>query len=253
MAGAKVVYQPGLNMHLPETLPPRLFAAGRLLGHVDLDAISWSGRLAGARAAFGIGLAAQSLVTHCLEGVEAAAKVTPVTQQPLTVFRPSKSFVCFCHDVTQKDIRLALGEGFDHVKSAKRYTTATMGQCQGGSCQDNFSHNLLGDLERVRFPVGSVDMTDGWTLMAVFGPQASSLMNRLVAVDIDSPLTNGPLFLATKVHNARVHILNTRSAMGYLIACDRSYGQDLYSSCFHSPGAPPRSTRRGQGFQDLVR
>ncbi|MER3487375.1 MAG: aminomethyltransferase [Chloroflexota bacterium] len=45
-----------------------------------------------------------------------------------------KSFVCLCEDVTTKDIERAIAEGFDSIELAKRYTTVTMGPCQGRLC-----------------------------------------------------------------------------------------------------------------------
>ncbi len=46
-----------------------------------------------------------------------------------------KCFVCICEDVTTKDVKRALREGFDSIELAKRYTTVTMGPCQGKLCQ----------------------------------------------------------------------------------------------------------------------
>ena len=46
-----------------------------------------------------------------------------------------KCFVCVCEDVTTKDLKRAIAEGFDSIELAKRYTTATMGPCQGKLCQ----------------------------------------------------------------------------------------------------------------------
>ena len=48
-----------------------------------------------------------------------------------------KSIVCFCEDVTTKDFKDAIAEGFDSIQIAKRYTTATMGPCQGRLCHLN--------------------------------------------------------------------------------------------------------------------
>ena len=45
-----------------------------------------------------------------------------------------KCFVCVCEDVTTKDMKRAIGEGFDSIELAKRYTTTTMGPCQGKLC-----------------------------------------------------------------------------------------------------------------------
>ncbi len=46
-----------------------------------------------------------------------------------------KCFVCICEDVTTKDVKRAIEEGFDSIELAKRYTTVTMGPCQGKLCQ----------------------------------------------------------------------------------------------------------------------
>jgi sarcosine oxidase subunit alpha len=46
-----------------------------------------------------------------------------------------KCFVCICEDVTTKDVTRAVAEGFDSIELAKRYTTVTMGPCQGKLCQ----------------------------------------------------------------------------------------------------------------------
>src|SRR5262249_22834441 len=40
-----------------------------------------------------------------------------------------------CEDVTEKDVKRAVAEGFDSIELAKRYTTVTMGPCQGKLCQ----------------------------------------------------------------------------------------------------------------------
>ncbi len=45
-----------------------------------------------------------------------------------------KCFVCVCEDVTAKDVDRAIREGFDSIELAKRYTTVTMGPCQGKLC-----------------------------------------------------------------------------------------------------------------------
>jgi sarcosine oxidase subunit alpha len=46
-----------------------------------------------------------------------------------------KCFACICEDVTDKDLKRAIAEGFDSIELAKRYTTVTMGPCQGRFCQ----------------------------------------------------------------------------------------------------------------------
>jgi sarcosine oxidase subunit alpha len=48
-----------------------------------------------------------------------------------------RAFVCFCSDVSSKDLCDGVAEGFEHIETLKRYTTTTMGPCQGRMCQLN--------------------------------------------------------------------------------------------------------------------
>ena len=61
---------------------------------------------------------------------EGLAKIAPEPAYP----GKGKCFVCVCEDVTTKDLKRAVGEGFDSIELAKRYTTTTMGPCQGKLC-----------------------------------------------------------------------------------------------------------------------
>ena len=47
----------------------------------------------------------------------------------------SRAFTCFCEDVSAKDIGRCVKEGYDSIELCKRYTTVTMGPCQGRMCQ----------------------------------------------------------------------------------------------------------------------
>jgi len=72
-------------------------------------------------------------------GVEAVGTVTGAGLQKIDVRTKhegrGKCFVCICEDVTTKDVKRAIAEGFDSIELAKRYTTVTMGPCQGKLCQ----------------------------------------------------------------------------------------------------------------------
>ena len=72
-------------------------------------------------------------------GVEAVGTVTGEGLQRVDVPPKHKGrgkcFVCICEDVTTKDVTRAIAEGFDSIELAKRYTTVTMGPCQGKLCQ----------------------------------------------------------------------------------------------------------------------
>ena len=68
----------------------------------------------------------------------AGSSLAPAPRVPCKVEGESaKQFVCLCEDVTTKDIAQAAAEGFDSLELSKRYTTITMGPCQGRMCQRN--------------------------------------------------------------------------------------------------------------------
>jgi len=54
---------------------------------------------------------------------------------PENVSFHKRSFVCLCSDVSTADLRDGIAEGFDQIETLKRYTTLTMGPCQGKMCQ----------------------------------------------------------------------------------------------------------------------
>jgi sarcosine oxidase, subunit alpha len=75
------------------------------------------------------------------QGIEAVGSVTGAFDNgavPEPIYKGStaagKCFVCICEDVTDKDVTRAIAEGFDSIELAKRYTTLTMGPCQGKLC-----------------------------------------------------------------------------------------------------------------------
>ena len=65
-------------------------------------------------------------------GEEAGAVAVP---PPVAGAGHGKCFACLCEDVTAKDIKLSVEEGYDSIELSKRYTTVTMGPCQGRMCQ----------------------------------------------------------------------------------------------------------------------
>jgi sarcosine oxidase, subunit alpha len=79
--------------------------------------------------------------TQLPEGIDAVGSVTGQSCSAADPFRSperkvqDKAFVCVCEDVTTKDVSRAVAEGFDSIELSKRYTTVTMGPCQGKLCQ----------------------------------------------------------------------------------------------------------------------
>jgi sarcosine oxidase subunit alpha len=96
-AGARVEYDSGRGIFVPRDLPDHVEAVGAVTGDVG----------------------------------------APAVPSPILGYRGDKCFVCFCEDQTTKDLKYAIAEGFDSIELSKRYTTVTMGPCQGRLCHVN--------------------------------------------------------------------------------------------------------------------
>jgi sarcosine oxidase subunit alpha len=117
---------------LPETLPPGVHAAGRLLGLDDSLAVEASGRLAGLNAALDCGIALENELARVKEESDllpGPARGLKLVQAPGT---GRKRFICLDEDVTIKNINQACDMGFDRVELTKRFSTAGLGPGQGG-------------------------------------------------------------------------------------------------------------------------
>ena len=73
-----------------------------------------------------------------------------------------KCFVCVCEDVTTKDVKRAIGEGFDSIELSKRYTTVTMGPCQGKLCQLPSIHLYAKELRSYESAIGTTTARPPW-------------------------------------------------------------------------------------------
>jgi sarcosine oxidase subunit alpha len=95
---------------------------------------------AGARVEYdaGRGIFVPTDLPEGIEAVGAVAGETGPAVVPAATYNGAgskgKCFVCICEDVTDKDVKRAIAEGFDSIELAKRYTTVTMGPCQGKLC-----------------------------------------------------------------------------------------------------------------------
>ncbi len=139
-AQTKISYNEDRAEFLPETLPAGVFAAGRVAGsHAGATELA-EGRLAGRQAAAFLGLAPAppSAEITALAGQKAAGPKRSSAR--VDVPGSQKRFVCFCEDVTDKDLETAIAEGFDSIELLKRYSTISMGPCQGKMCAANTIH-----------------------------------------------------------------------------------------------------------------
>ena len=139
--GAQTSYDPQRGHFVITELPRNVYAAGEVAGFEDPEAAQRSGEQAGRAAAEGTaGRADTELARISSDGGDGAGG--PAGHAGMTAIPPAvagagkgKCFACFCEDVTAKDIKLSIEEGYDSIELSKRYTTVTMGPCQGRMCQ----------------------------------------------------------------------------------------------------------------------
>ena len=101
------------------------------------------------------------------DGVEAVGSVTGETGDVVVPAASygggqGKCFACICEDVTEKDLQRAIAEGFDSLELAKRYTTVTMGPCQGKLCQVASIRLLARETETAEEAIGTTTARPPW-------------------------------------------------------------------------------------------
>ncbi len=150
-AGCEIVHDKKLGEPIPTSTAPDIYAAGDVTGIHDLQIAMLRGRLAGLQAATKLtderdqSKASKAPASQGSNGsAEFSEKLRALTEQYVTQSHPGllytapgekeKRIVCICGDITEKDMKLAIAEGFDDLEPLKRYTTFTMGPCQGKMC-----------------------------------------------------------------------------------------------------------------------
>ena len=133
MTGAELAFDDAAQAYLPMKLPMNVHAAGAVAGARSGEAAVVQGRLAGLEAAVAVGHNVDVERIGALAR-EAGAARDPVILPPEASPMHGKQFACLCMDVTNKELKEAVVEGFDSMELLKRYTTITMGPCQGKAC-----------------------------------------------------------------------------------------------------------------------
>ena len=135
MTGAELTFDERAQAFLPIELPPNVHAAGAVAGARSTAAAIAQGRLAGLEAAGATGHLTPEMDERIERlRLEAAVDQDPVVLPPEAGAGAGKQFACLCMDVTNKELKTAVAEGFDSMELLKRYTTITMGPCQGKAC-----------------------------------------------------------------------------------------------------------------------
>ena len=135
--GCKLRYDESLDQAVVIQFAPAMHSAGAVNGLRDTA-------IDGERAGL---VAAAALRPQDVELAERIRQITPIGRiSPIGsdalasahYVAPSgakKKFVCLCEDVTEKDICDAIDEGYSNIETLKRYSTVSMGPCQGKMCQ----------------------------------------------------------------------------------------------------------------------
>jgi len=133
-AGATVRFDNGSQMHLPDTLPPGIFAAGRVNGIFDVKDRAADGQRAGRAAAAHLGMGT-------VGPLPSLARVKQAPSQ-IVAHPHGKDFIDFDEDLQVRDLEHAAQEGFDSIELLKRYTTVGMGPSQGKHSHANAARLL---------------------------------------------------------------------------------------------------------------
>ncbi len=175
-AGARTAYDPRTGVVALAELPPGIGAAGSVRGDAD---VLESGRLAGLRAAHALGLGDDAsrgqeralavpsggppLGPIAANGARAATVPDDAVAPLPAPGRGGRVVVCPCEDVTTKELAQAVWEGFDSIELAKRYSTVTMGPCQGRMCQLSCIRLVADATARPPAEIGSTTSRPPWS------------------------------------------------------------------------------------------
>ncbi len=132
VAQGKLKYDNYTGFFLPDAMPEKMHAAGRILGLDDPLSIEASGKLAGLKAAFDCENGSIQEIGEAkkdLENLPGPVRGTKLVTAPV---KGRKSFICFDEDATIKNIKQAIEKGFDVPELIKRFTATGLGPGQGG-------------------------------------------------------------------------------------------------------------------------
>ena len=126
-----LAWRDDIGAYVPGVYAERARSAGACDGNFALSDALNEGAAAGLNATAEAGFEADPATAYSVSNEApcsgTAGKELPSTADPSRV----KAFVDFQHDVTAKDVRLAVREGFHSIEHIKRYTTKGMATDQG--------------------------------------------------------------------------------------------------------------------------
>jgi sarcosine oxidase subunit alpha len=130
-AQARFRYDATLAQYVPQSLPPGVFACGKVNGVYAFEARLADGARAGSAAAAHCGHG------HASGALSFAEHEPPSHPFPIVRDARGKNFVDFDEDLQVKDLENAAREGYDSPELLKRYSTVGMGPSQGKHSNTN--------------------------------------------------------------------------------------------------------------------
>lgn len=188
----KLAYDAEIDAFLPGTAAQANRSVGAARGVYDLAGCLNDGGAGGAAAAGGS-------FGRTFEASQTLTGFQPVRVMP-TDADPSKqrAFVDYQNDVTAKDVKLAVREGFESVEHVKRYTTTGMATDQGKTSNMNALGIVAGVLDRPLPSVGTTTFRPPYTPVtfgALVGPARGALFDPIRTTPIhDWAKENGATF-----------------------------------------------------------
>ena len=131
--GCKLTYQPDRGHAIVTEYAAGMHSAGAVNGIHQPEAAANDGRRAGLAAAAAL-LPQDTALAQRLAAISTSAIPTAGTAS-FVAPGGKKNFICLCEDVTEKDVCDAIAEGYSNVETLKRFSTVSMGPCQGKMCQ----------------------------------------------------------------------------------------------------------------------
>jgi sarcosine oxidase subunit alpha len=136
--GCKLKYDAVHDHAVVTTLASGTHSAGAVNGLTTAQATALDGQRAGLAAAAQLKPQSNDLATR-RDALAAQIQALPLRDASPAHYISSssakKKFVCLCEDVTEKDLCDAVAEGYSNIETLKRYSTVSMGPCQGKMCQ----------------------------------------------------------------------------------------------------------------------
>jgi len=154
-AGGRTEYDPERGCLRIAELPPGVRAVGDLAGEDEERGAARSGATTAATTAATTTTTTTTITTTTTTA--AATATATVAAKP-----KGKAFVCLCEDVTAEDIALGVFQGYDSIELCKRFTTVTMGPCQGRMCQLASVRQIAAETGTAMERVGSTTARPPW-------------------------------------------------------------------------------------------